>query len=214
MSNDPVLYQLGQRYPSLISCMKVIEEASEMIIRSYSNGGKLLVCGNGGSSSDADHIVGELMKSFESNRPVSKDLADRLADVAERGKYLAQKLECGLPAISLSSQTVLTTAIVNDIDSNMIFAQQVLGYGQNKDVLIAISCSGNSQNIIDACITAKALKLKIIGLTGMTGGKMKQYCDVLINVPEKRTAWVQELHLPILHALCLQIENHFFSNHK
>jgi D-sedoheptulose 7-phosphate isomerase len=194
--------------------MKVIGEASEMIIRSYSNGGKLLVCGNGGSSSDADHIVGELMKSFESNRPVSKDLADRLADISERGKYLALKLESGLPAISLSSQTALTTAIVNDIDGNMVFAQQVLGYGQNKDVLIAISCSGNSQNIIDACITAKAMNLKVIGLTGMTGGKMKQYCDILITVPEKRTAWVQELHLPVLHALCLQIENHFFSDHK
>jgi phosphoheptose isomerase len=214
MSNDQILNLLCERYPLLNSVKNAVGEAAEIIIECYSGGGKLLICGNGGSSSDADHTVGELMKSFESYRPVSKDLADMLAKVSDRGKYLAPMLESGLPAISLSSQTALTTAIVNDIDGNLIYAQQVLGYGQNKDVLMAISCSGNSQNIIDACITARALKLKVIGLTGITGGKMKQYCDLLINVPEKRIALIQELHLPVLHALCLQIENHFFPNHK
>lgn len=215
MNNDSIFNQLFDRHPLLNSVKNTIGEAAEIIISCYSCGGKLLVCGNGGSSSDSDHIVGELMKSFELIRPIEKDIAEKLTKVSgERGKYLAQKLESGLPAISLSSQTALTTAICNDIDANLIFAQQVIGYGQDKDVLIAISTSGNSQNVVDACITAKAMNLTIIGLTGMTGGKMKQYCDILVNVPEKRTSYVQELHLPVLHALCLLIENHFYSNHK
>lgn len=215
MSNNQVLNQLCDRHPILITLKEAIDEAAKMIISSYSAGGKLLACGNGGSSSDSDHIVGELMKSFELKRPVGKDMADNLSKVSgDRGVYLAQKLEMGLPAISLSSQTSLTSAICNDIDSNLVFAQQVLGYGRENDTLIAISTSGNSQNVIDACITAKALNLKVIGLTGMTGGKIKQYCDILINVPEKRTLNIQELHLPVFHAICLLIENHFFGNHK
>lgn len=215
MSNDPILNQLCERYPLLDSVKNAIGEAAEMIINSYSSGGKLLVCGNGGSCSDSEHLVGELMKSFELKRPIEKDIAEKLTEVSgERGKYLAQKLESGLPAISLSSQTALTTAICNDIDANLVFAQQVIGYGRDKDVLFAISSSGNSQNVVDACITAKAMNLKVIGLTGMTGGKMKQYCDILVNVPEKRTVYVQELHLPVLHALCLLVENHFYGNHK
>jgi D-sedoheptulose 7-phosphate isomerase len=215
MSNNPILNLLCDRHPLLISVKNTIGEAAEMIIDCYSSGGKLLVCGNGGSCSDSEHLVGELMKSFEFQRPVRKDIVEKLSKVSpERGKYLAQKLESGLPAISLSSQTALTTAICNDIDPNLVFAQQVIGYGRNKDVLIAISTSGNSQNVLDACITAKAMNLKVIGLTGMTGGKMKQYCDILVNVPEKRTAYVQELHLPVLHTLCLLVENHFFGNHK
>jgi D-sedoheptulose 7-phosphate isomerase len=215
MTTDPILNQLSERFPSLSTFKKVIAEATEMIISCYSGGGKLLVCGNGGSCSDADHIVGELMKSFECKRPIKKDIVEKLVKVSgERGLYLAQKLESGLPAISLSSQTSLTTAICNDIDANLVFAQQVIGYGREKDVLIAISTSGNSQNVVDACITAKALNLKVIGLTGMTGGKMKEYCDILVNVPEKRTAYVQELHLPVFHAICLLIEKHFYGNYK
>jgi len=215
MNNNPILIDLIKRYPSLLSLEKIIREAAELIINCYNKEGKVLVCGNGGSSSDADHIVGELMKSFEQKRAVADDFAEKLVQISdERGIYLAQKLERGFPAISLSSQTALTTAIANDIDGNMIFAQQVLGYGKNNDILIAFSCSGNSQNIVDACITAKAMNIKIIGITGMTGGKMKQFCDILINVPETRTAYVQELHLPILHTLCLITENYFYSNPK
>lgn len=215
MSNDPILNQLCERHPLLSTLKQAIVEAAEIIISSYTAGGKLLVCGNGGSSSDSEHIVGELMKSFELKRPIEKVIAEKLVKVSgERGKYLAQKLECGLPAISLSSQTALTTAICNDIDANLVFAQQIIGYGRDNDVLIAISTSGNSQNVVDACITAKAMNLKVIGLTGMSGGKMKQYCDILVNVPEKLTAYVQELHLPVLHALCLIIENHFYGNNK
>jgi phosphoheptose isomerase len=213
MNNDPILNLLCERYPLLNSAKNSIGEAAEMIINCYSSGGKLLVCGNGGSCSDSEHLVGELMKSFEFKRPIEKSIVKKLAEVSvERGIYLAQKLEGGLPSISLSSQTALTTAICNDIDPNLVFAQQVIGYGRDNDVLIAISTSGNSQNVVDACITAKAMNLNVIGLTGMSGGKIKQYCDILVNVPEKRTAYVQELHLPVLHALCKIIETHFYGN--
>lgn len=215
MNNDPVIKELCERYPLLNSLAGSIAEAADRIINCYNNGGKLLVCGNGGSSSDSDHMVGELMKSFESSRPIKKEIAEKLSEISpERGKYLAEKLESGLPAISLSSQTSLTTAICNDIDACLAFAQQVLGYGCDKDVLIAISTSGNSRNIVDACITARAMNMVVIGLTGIDGGKMKQYCDILLNVPEKRTLFVQELHLPVMHSLCLLTEQYFYGNKK
>jgi D-sedoheptulose 7-phosphate isomerase len=212
MDNKTIMKELCSRYPQLISVESAIEEAAESLIKCYSSEGKLLVCGNGGSSSDSDHLVGELMKSFESKRTIKSSVAEKLKSVSpDRGVFLAQKLEGGLPAISLSSQTALTTAVSNDMDASLIFAQQVMGYGTAKDILIAISTSGNSQNIVDACITAKALNMKVVGLTGITGGRMKQFCDILINVPENRTAYIQELHLPVIHTLCAIIENHFFS---
>ena len=215
MNKDAILDQLLNRHPLLDSVKNSIYEAAEMIIICFSSGGKLLVCGNGGSCSDSEHLVGELMKSFELKRPIKKDIAEKLVEVSgERGIYLAQKLESALPAISLTSQASLTTSICNDIDSNLVFAQQVIGYGRDRDVLIGISTSGNSQNVVDACITARAMNLKVIGLTGITGGNMKQFCDIIINVPEKRTAYIQELHLPVIHALCYLIENHFFTNNK
>jgi D-sedoheptulose 7-phosphate isomerase len=215
MINDRILSELIARKPELTSLKNSIAMAASEIIGSYEKGGKLLICGNGGSSSDAEHIVGELMKSFESFRPLKKEIADSLIELSpERGSYLAMKLESGLPAISLTSQTSLTTAISNDIDADLVFAQQVVSYGCSKDVLVAISTSGNSQNTIDACITAKALKMKVIGLTGMDGGKMKQFCDILLNVPEKRTAYVQELLLPVIHCICFLIEEHFYGTKK
>ena len=161
----------------------------------------------------SDHIVGELMKGFEHKRPVKDELNRALlATDGERGEYLARKLQQGLPAISLTAHNALITAVANDTDANLIFAQQIVGYGNVGDVLIAISSSGNSQNVIDALVTAKAMGLVVIGLTGETGGKMKSFCDILINVPAERTAFVQELHLPIYHSLCLMVENHFFGN--
>ena len=213
MKNDKSIDQLCERYPALSDLKNNISDAAEMIIDCYKNGGKLLLCGNGGSSADADHLIGELMKSFESGRPLDDSFKKRLQEISgTRGKYLALKLEHSLPAISLSSNTGLTTAISNDIDPSLVFAQQVMGYSNENDVLIGISTSGNSQNIIDACITAKALNLKVIGITGKTGGKMKHYCDVLVNVPETRTALIQELHLPVLHTICRIVENYFYSN--
>lgn len=211
MNKDFLFDRLCERFPQLSGIRNSIEEAAVMIIKCYTRGGKLLICGNGGSSADADHLTGELMKSFELKRPLDKSLKTRLIEISgSRGKILAEKLEHGLPAISLSAHSALTSAIGNDMDASFVFAQQVIGYGMEKDVLIAISTSGNSQNVVDACITAKALNLFVIGITGKTGGKMKQYSDVLVNVPETKTAYVQELHLPLLHTICNIVENYFY----
>ncbi len=203
--------ELCERYPSLTTVKSAIEEACNQLIDCYEQGGKILVCGNGGSCSDSDHIVGELMKSFELKRPIRSELQEKLAVLdPERGIYLASHLQQGLPAISLTAHTALITAVSNDIHGDIIFAQQVIGYGKVGDVLLAISSSGNSQNVVDACLVAKAMNLSVIGLTGETGGRIKSLCDILINVPGRRTAFVQELHLPVYHLLCLAIEHHFF----
>jgi D-sedoheptulose 7-phosphate isomerase len=199
-----------KKHPHLDTVRPAITEAGEWLISCYKNGGKVLVCGNGGSCSDSDHIVGELMKGFEHPRPLNQTLKARLSAFGDRGEYLAGKLQQGLPAISLTVHNSLITAVANDMDANLIFAQQITGYGKHGDILIGISTSGNSQNVVDAIITAKALEMKVIGLTGETGGKMKQYCDILINVPGIRTSAVQELHLPVYHVLCKIVENHFF----
>jgi D-sedoheptulose 7-phosphate isomerase len=211
MTKDKSLDQLCERYPALADLYNTVAEVAAMIIECYTRGGKLLICGNGGSSADAGHFTAELMKSFESERPLDESLKKRFHEISGiRGRYLGEKLEHSLPAISLPSNTALATAISNDTDPSLIYAQQVIGYGNEGDVLIAISTSGNSQNIVDACITAKALNLNVIGISGKTGGKLKHYCDLLVNVPETRTAWVQELHLPVLHAICRIVENHFY----
>ncbi len=212
--NTIILEDLLKRYPQLTNVATQIEAAGKCLINCYEKGGKLLVCGNGGSCSDSDHIVGELMKGFEHKRPISELLKAQLNVVGgDRGSYLAEKLQHGLPAISLTAHNALITAVANDTDADLIFAQQVVGYGNVGDVLMAISSSGNSQNVLDAILTAKAKGLLVIGLTGESGGKMKTISDILINVPGKRTASVQEYHLPVYHALCVMVENHFFGNY-
>ncbi len=189
-----------------------IEKAAEVLIHCYEKGGKVLICGNGGSAADAGHLVGELMKNFESERPLHPELKGTLERVSpERGGYLARNLQQGLPAISLSAHGALTSAIANDMDADLVFAQQVNGYGKEGDVLIGISTSGNSQNVLDALITARAKGIITIGFSGESGGKMKAFCDILIAVPATATARVQELHLPIYHSLCRLIEQHLFS---
>lgn len=211
MKDNTSLIELINRYPQLGSVKNEIQKAAECLVTCYKQGGKVLVCGNGGSSSDSDHIVGELMKGFENRRPVADQLKKNLSDFGgERGAWLAEKLQQGLPAISLSSHTALISAVSNDIGADIVYAQQVTGYGNKGDVLIGISTSGNAQNVIDAIITAKAKGMAVIGLTGESGGKMKSYCDILINVPGKRTPLIQELHLPVYHTLCLMVENYFF----
>lgn len=213
MENNTFLEQLISRYPELTAVSNAIQLAADCLIDCYQQGCKVLVCGNGGSSSDSDHIVGELMKGFEQNRPVGEKLRNRLSiSGGNRGIYLANKLQQGLPAISLASHTALITAVANDTDADLIFAQQVVGYGNPGDILLAISSSGNAQNVVDAIVTAKAKDMSVIGLTGETGGKMGTLCDILINVSGKRTALVQELHLPVYHTLCLMVENFFFGN--
>jgi phosphoheptose isomerase len=215
MKNYIQLSELVERYPKLMPVKEKISIAADCLITCYRNGGKVLVCGNGGSASDSDHIVGELMKGFEQKRSlVEKIKKELLLKGGERGKYLAEKLQQGLPAISLTAHSGLISAIANDIDAELIFAQQVIGYGNEGDVLLALSTSGNSQNVLDAIITAKAKGLTVIGMTGETGGKMASQCDILINVPGKSTAHVQELHLPVYHVLCTLVENSLFGNKK
>jgi D-sedoheptulose 7-phosphate isomerase len=211
MNSEYILTELLNRYSELQPLKDRIAEAAAVIAETYRNSGKVLVCGNGGSCSDADHIVGELMKSFEGRRPLAKELQDELVRLSpETGKMLAEKLQQGLPAISLTVHQSLITAIANDISGEVIYAQQVTGWGNKDDVLIGLSTSGNSQNVIDAMIVARAKGLKTIGMTGETGGKMKEWSDILLNVPERRTAYVQELHLPVYHALCMIVEKEIF----
>lgn len=211
MERNKYINLLLERYKELEPLADTIQEAVDAIVKSYENGGKVLACGNGGSCSDSDHIVGELMKSFEGRRPVNERIKSELVKAGgERGAYLAEKLQQGLPAISLSAHAALTTAVANDIDGDVIFAQQITGYGNPGDVLIGMSTSGNSQNVVDAILVAKAKGLVTIGFTGESGGQMKELCDILINVPQHRTAFVQEFHLPVYHTLCLMIEDHFF----
>jgi D-sedoheptulose 7-phosphate isomerase len=211
MENRTFLEELIHRYPQLEDICDKINEAAERLIRCYQNGNKVLICGNGGSSSDSDHIAGELLKGFEQKRPLDDSMRSSLLSASgERGPYLAEKLQSGLPAISLSAHTGLITAVANDTDATLIYAQQVMGFGDPGDVLIGISTSGNAQSVLDAAITARAKGMTIIGMTGETGGKLKSLCDILLNVPEKRTSFVQELHLPVYHSLCLMIEYHFF----
>jgi D-sedoheptulose 7-phosphate isomerase len=211
--NKEILNELIERYPQLTHIKDEIGSASEKIIKSFSKGGKLLICGNGGSASDSGHIAGELMKDFEHDRPLDENLKKALSSQSgERSKYLSMKLQKALPVISLSAHESLITAVANDADPDLIFAQQVIAYGKENDLLLAISTSGNSQNVIDAVLTAKALNIFTIGMTGQKGGRMREICDHIICVPETRTSYVQELHLPVYHAICMLIEDHFFSN--
>ena len=211
MKIEDIVQDLIQRYPALEICKESVIQAGETWGECYRNEGKLLICGNGGSASDSDHIVGELMKSFSKKRPVTTEFKKNLLESSgERGAILASKLERGLPAISLNAHGGLISAISNDIGGDFIFAQQVLGYGRKNDVLLAISTSGNSVNVLDACITAKAIGMKVVGLLGETGGKIKSLCDVAVCVPATNTAAVQEYHLPIYHALCIMVEETFF----
>jgi len=207
-----MLDKLILRYPALNVCKEDISNAYELMKSAFQNKAVILACGNGGSASDAEHFVGELMKTFKLERPLPEDLQGRLVrNFKDEGKYLAENLQRSLPAISLVSQTSLITAIGNDVSADLIFAQQVIGYGRPGDILLAISTSGNSRNILNAIYTAKAIKMKVIGLTGHTGGKMKKYCDVTICVPADETPQVQELHLPLYHTLCTMLEEYFFS---
>ncbi len=210
---DVLINALWNRYPALISCKDEILTALYVMEEAFSNDKKLLIAGNGGSAADAEHIVGELMKGFKSRRPIPATLSEDLKSInLELGLELTEKLECALPAISLSSHESLLTAYINDVGALCVFAQQILGYGKQGDVFLAISTSGNSQNIILAAITAKALGLKVIALTGELGGRLADYADVVVRVPATEAYQVQEFHLPIYHWWCLMLEKRFFGD--
>jgi len=204
--------QLIERYSVLNVCKKDIEVAAKAMIESFNNGGKLLVAGNGGSCADSDHITGELLKSFCKKRIPSADFINQIKAIdADTGTYLADKLQGSLPAIALTNNTALMTASLNDVDGNVMFAQQVNGYGIKGDVFLGISTSGNSKDIIYSTVVAKARGLKTIALTGKTGGRLKTLAEICIVVPQNETFMIQELHLPVYHALCLEIEEAFWT---
>lgn len=199
------------RYPRLQGIEGDIIHAYLVMEQCYENGGKMLIAGNGGSAADSEHIAGELMKCFKKPRPVPAGFADRLVEVDPRlGGELAKNLECSLMAIPLVAHEALTTAYINDVDGLGVFAQQLFGYGKEGDVFLGISTSGNSRNIMNATVVARAAGIKVIGLTGEAGGELAKVADVAVMVPEIETYMVQELHLPIYHCWCLMLEDKFF----
>lgn len=203
--------ELCRRYPVLSVCKNDIEKTAEILIEYFANGGKLLVAGNGGSCADSDHISGELLKSFVKKRRPSAELIDSIRKInPETGDYLSDKLQGSLPVIALTNNTALMTASLNDVDGNVMFAQQVNGYGKKGDVFLGISTSGNSKDIVYPAVVAKAKGLMTVALTGKDGGKLKEIADICIVVPEQETFKIQELHLPVYHALCLEIEEYFW----
>jgi len=196
----------------LFGCDKAVAQTIAALISCYQQQGKLLVCGNGGSAADAEHIVGEMMKGFCLPRRLSDDDKARLASVAsDDTELLATKLQYGLAALSLVSHSALITATANDQDGQLIFAQQVWGIGEADDVLLAISTSGNSQNVLLAAKAARAKNILVVGLIGASGGRLADICDIAIKVPSDQVAEIQEMHLPIYHHICASVEAHFFA---
>ena len=203
--------ELIERYPVLAPIEGDIRDAADAIIESYENGGKLLLCGNGGSYADCEHMAGELMKGFVKQRPLPEEVREMLKNADPvRGAVLAEKLQCGFPAIVLADHQGLGTAYANDIDAEYAYAQALLCYAQDSDVFLGISTSGNSRNVMHAAVAARAAGLIVIGLTGRGGGELAKYADFAMIVPEDETFKIQELHLPIYHAICLMIEDVFF----
>lgn len=203
------LNTLTARYPVLEPLKDTVQAVFEIMKASYEAGGKVLICGNGGSAADAEHIVGELMKDFCLPRPVPAEFLEKLGRFSDN-EALKKGLHGALPAISLTSHTALMTALMNDGDPSLVFAQQVYGYGRAGDVLIALSTSGNSANVVRAAEVAKALDMKVIAMTGAKGGKLKELADCALCLPQTETYMVQELTLPVYHALCLMLETYFF----
>ena len=203
--------ELIERYPGLAMAEKAIEDAEKAIIEAYKNGKTVFTCGNGGSAADADHIVGELMKGFLKKRPVPACDREKLAAIdPENADFMADNLQCGLPAISLHSQSALLTAFANDVDASMMYAQVVYAMGREGDVLLAMSTSGNSKNVVNAAKAAKLKGLTVISLTGEKKCKLDDIADVAIHVGATETYKVQELHLPVYHRICAAVEDEFF----
>ncbi len=203
--------ELLNRYPQLECCRQDVEKAMDLLREMYARGGKLLCCGNGGSCADCEHIVGELMKSFLLHRPMEECVKSKLEELfPEDADQFYACMQRGIPAISLPSQVAVLSAYVNDVDPEFFYAQLVQGYGKTGDVVLCISTSGNSKNVVRAAQMAKALGLKTLALTGEKESKLSQLCDVTIRVPECETFKIQELHLPVYHYLCAQLEAELF----
>ena len=205
-----ILEEYYMKYPVLKSCRADIGSALEALTKCYEKDGKLLVCGNGGSCADSEHIVGELMKCFLIRRPIPASVAEALGAYGDEGEALKSHLEGALPAVSLCGLPALSTAFLNDTEPTMTFAQQVLGLGRPGDVLLTISTSGNSKNCVYAAVTAKAAGLSVLALTGEKASKLSALADVTVRAPSRETYQVQEFHLPIYHVLCAMLEAEFF----
>ena len=206
-----MINELLNRYSSLCECKEDIEKAAKAIIECYENGGKLLLCGNGGSCADCEHIVGEMMKGFLKKRPLNDSKKAEMKSKCDLvDDELLSKLQCGLPAVAIPSINALNSAFCNDVDPELVYAQPLMSLAKENDILIGISTSGNSKNVFGAVKVAKALGIKVIALTGKKGGKLKETADICICAPETETFKIQELHLPIYHYICAAVEEHFF----
>ncbi|WP_099223044.1 D-sedoheptulose-7-phosphate isomerase [Listeria costaricensis] len=206
--SDHLLERLIRRYPALADCASDIAKAGEMLVELYHKNGTLFICGNGGSSADSLHIVGELMKGFQKKRPVSPAQLPQLDE--KTADHLAKNLQGALPALALGGNNALSTAFGNDVHPDYVFAQEIFGLGKPDDILLGISTSGHSTNVLHAIEVAHGRGLKTIGLTGGTGGQMVELCDTAIIVPAETTPDIQEFHLPIYHYLCEKAEEVFF----
>lgn len=209
--SEEYLSSMCARHPALLSVQGQVRQAAEIICASCKTGGKVLLCGNGGSAADCQHIAGELMKGFLLKREPPRDDVEKLkASGFADWESLAQSLQKGIPAISLAEHSALSTAVINDTDPYITFAQQLYALGRPGDVLIAISTSGNARNVICALKVANTFGISSIGLTGSRPSKMDDLCDTIIKVPETETFKVQELHLPVYHTLCMMVEEELF----
>ena len=200
-----MINELIKRYPALESQKENLEKCVEILEDTYNKGGKILVCGNGGSAADSEHIVGELMKGFLSMRPVTDDERKSL-----NNDEIADNLQRAIPAISLVSQSAIMTAYMNDVKPDMMYAQLAFGYATENDTLIGISTSGNSSNVVNAVLAAKAKGAKTISMTGVKDSKLSAISDVTLKAPETETYKVQELTLPVYHHLCASVEKTLF----
>ena len=208
---NTVVLSLMERYPVLQVCREEIQKVVDLWCKAYENGGKLLLCGNGGSCADAQHIAGELMKGFLKKRSLTgEQKASMQRNYPELDESVLNKLQQALPAVVLSDATALNSAFANDVDPCLVYAQQTLGLGTADDVLVCLSTSGSSQNVVEAAKVAKSIGLSVVALTGSSGGWLKEIADVCITVPAVETYQVQELHLPVYHCLCAAVEAHFF----
>jgi D-sedoheptulose 7-phosphate isomerase len=212
---EQIYRELFIEYPLLNECKNDILDSFQLLKNCFDHKGKILICGNGGSAADAEHIVGELLKGFIEPRPINEDFLYKLKALYPKDALdLGRKIQEAFPAISLVGQTAFSTAFANDVSPDTIFAQQVYALGLEQDVLWGISTSGNSRNVINAIKISRAIGMKSIGLTGHSGGEIKRLCDIAICVPGIKTYRIQELHMPVYHALCAMLEAEFFSRKK
>ena len=198
--------ELLKRYPALAECEKDISAAVDTLCAVFRAGGKLLLCGNGGSAADCEHISGELLKGFLDKREIPRGEREEMLSRCPEIAPLIDRLQTGFPAIPLPSLTSLISAAANDLDPSLAYAQAVMALGRPGDALIAISTSGNAENVYKAAITAKAKGMPVVALTGKTGGRLAKIADVSVRVPETETYRVQELHLPVYHYICAETE--------